>query len=103
MTKRGTFNGQFKAKTVLPLVNGEKTSGELCRENEIKPQLLYQWRDQLLADAHLMFERSAVQERVEEHIAELERKVGRLTTELTVAKKASTLLSTRRNRELPRA
>lgn len=101
MTKRRMFNGQFKAKTVLALVSGEKTSGELCRENEIKPQLLYQWRDQLLSDAHLVFERSAVQESAEEQIAELERKVGRLTMELDVAKKASTLLSTSRNGRLP--
>jgi len=101
MTKRRMFNGQFKAKTVLALVSGEKTSGELCRENESKPQLLYQWRDQLLSDAHLVFERSAVQESAEEQIAELERKVGRLTMELDVAKKASTLLNTSRNGRLP--
>jgi len=35
MTKRRMFNGQFKAKTVLALVSGEKTSGELRRENEM--------------------------------------------------------------------
>jgi hypothetical protein len=55
----------------------------------------------LLSDAHLVFERSAVQESAEEQIAELERKVGRLTMELDVAKKASTLLSTSRNGKLP--
>lgn len=87
MTKRRTFSAQFKAMTVLALVSGEKTSGELCRENEIKPQSFYQWRDQLLSDAHLAFEHSAVQESVEGQIAELERKVGRLTMELDVAKK----------------
>ena len=91
MTKRRMFNGQFKAKAVLALVSGEKTSGELCRENEIKPQLLYQWRDQLLSGAHLVFERSAMQESAEEQIAELERTVGRLTMELGVVTAAPCL------------
>lgn len=101
MTKRRIFDGQFKATVVLAPLSGEKTSAELCREHEVKSQLLYQWREQFLSDAHLVFERSTAPANAEEQIADLERKVGRLTMELDVAKKASTRLGTSRNGRLP--
>jgi transposase-like protein len=43
MRKRRKFSADFKAKVVLQLIAGEKTSAELCREHQISAQQLGNW------------------------------------------------------------
>ena len=40
--KRRAFPAALKAEVVLPLLCGAKTQAELCREQELSPQLLLQ-------------------------------------------------------------
>ena len=93
MTKKHrTYSPEFKAHAVLAVISGSKTAAELCREQQIKPDLLSKWKAAFLANATQVFERDNGIDPQQARIAELERLVGRLTLELEVAKKASTLL-----------
>ena len=93
MTKKHrTYSPEFKAQAVLAVISGSKTAAELCREQQIKPDLLSKWKAAFLANVTQVFERDNGIDPQQARIAELERLVGRLTLELEVAKKASTLL-----------
>ena len=91
------FTGQFKFDVVMQLLEGEKSITELCREHQLKDSLVYRWRDELLARGPQVYDSPsdgvAAAEQV--RIAELERMLGRLTMELEMAKKASSLLASR--------
>jgi transposase-like protein len=93
MTKRHrTFSPEFKAQAVLAVLSGTKTAAELCRAHQIKPDLFSKWKAAFLENAAKVFERESAVDPQQARMAELERLVGRLTLELDVAKKASTLL-----------
>ena len=98
MAQRRRFTGEFKAQVVLELLSGAKSAAELCREHQLSPQLLGQWKSELLARAPQIFEQEQARSVDQERIAELERLVGRLTMQLEIAKKASTLLGAQPNR-----
>src|SRR5690349_17145400 len=67
-------------------------------EHQLSPQLLGQWKSELLARAPQIFEQDQARSGEQERIAELERLVGRLTMQLEIAKKASTLLGAQPSR-----
>ena len=92
MPRGRTFTAQFKAQVVLEVLSGVKTSAEVCRQYQIHPNLFYKWRTTLLEGAPLIFSQEEQRSVEQERIAELERMLGRLTMELEVAKKASSLL-----------
>lgn len=91
------FTGQFKFDVVMQLLKGEKTITELCREHQLKDSLVYRWRDELLARGPQVYEGAAGNSATADQarIAELERMLGRMTMELEMAKKASSLLNSR--------
>jgi transposase-like protein len=102
MTKKHrTFSPEFKAQAVLAVLSGGKTAAEICREHQIKPDLFSKWKAAFLANAAKVFERETTVDPQQARIAELERMVGRLTLELEVAKKASTLLRPPASRDEP--
>ncbi len=98
MGKRRHFTPEFKTQVVLEVLSGEKTLPEACREYNLSPQLLGQWRRHFLAHAVEVFQPDKGQEEARARIAELERLVGRLTLELEVAKKAWHISTSRRGR-----
>jgi transposase len=97
MGKRRTFTPDFKLEAVLDLLRGEKTVAEICRERDITESLLYQWRDAFFERAPAVFadQRSNGNgsDPQAERIAEWERRVGKLTMEIEVLKKAHSLLT----------
>jgi transposase-like protein len=96
MAMHRRFTPEFKVRVVLEIVSGAKRPAEVCREYRLKDSLLCTWRRTFAESAVRAFQgpdRSGEQARV----AELERMVGRLTLENDVLKKASTLLSLRRD------
>jgi transposase len=95
MTARRMFTPAFKARVVLEELTGIKSAAEICREHQLRPQLLSHWKVQLLERAPELFGTMPAGSDVQERIGELERMVGRLTLELEVAKKASQLVSSR--------
>lgn len=101
MSKRRTYTPEFKAQVVLEELTGVKDKAEICREYRLRPQVFSRWREEFLERAPEIFATEPGHGDEQERIAELEQMVGRLTMELEVAKKASsilTFLSTRNGR-----
>jgi transposase len=98
MAQRRRFTGEFKAQVVLELLSGVKSAAELCRQHQLSPQLLAQWKSELLERAPQVFEQDQARSADQVHIAELERLVGQLTMQLEIAKKASALLNAQQSR-----
>jgi transposase-like protein len=93
MVHRRKFTPEFKAEAVLELLSVAKSSAELCREHQIAPSVLADWKAIFLGRAASVFESS---EPCNGHdatrIAELERLVGRLALENDILKKATSIL-----------
>jgi len=90
--KRRGFSAKFKADLVLAVLTGEKSQAEVCREHQLSAQQFSNWKRQFLANASQAFEQPQSAEETAQ-IAELERMVGRLTMQLEIAKKASSILT----------
>jgi transposase-like protein len=88
MSQRREFSPQFKVQVVLEALKEDRSQASICREYNISPELLRQWKKLFLERAHLVFT-SASNSKEEARIAELERLVGKLTYELTASKKYS--------------
>jgi transposase len=95
--KRRQYTAEFKAKVVLQVLSGEKTSADICRTHKLNANVLNRWRKEFLEQAPSIFERGESRSEDEQKIAELERLVGQLTIQLEIAKKASSYLSLDKN------
>jgi transposase len=89
---RRNFIAEFKAKVVLEIISGSKSAAEVCREYNLKPDLVSRWKNQFLENAAQVFENQSEMDPQQVRIQELELLAGRLSLELEVAKKALTLL-----------
>jgi transposase-like protein len=90
MRARRKFEPDFKARVVLELLRGEKTTAQLCREHELGADLIGQWRKVVVERAHELFAEPASEATTElARIGELERLAGQQALELAVLKKAS--------------
>jgi transposase len=90
--RRRSFTPQFKAQVVLEVRSGQRSSSEAARQHKLKPELISRWKEIALEGLESLFQGDDQRSRDLDRIAELERMVGRLTMELEVAKKVSTLL-----------
>lgn len=94
MAKRRNFTPEFKAEVVLEALIGQSSQAELCRKHNISDVQLSKWKRQLLENAATLFEHTDKQTNAsQERIAQLEQLVDKLTLELDIHKKVSTLLS----------
>jgi transposase-like protein len=93
MPRRRTFRPEFKAQVVLEDLTGVKSAAEICREHRLSPQVLSRWKAEFLERAPEIFAIERCRGDEQERLGELERMVGRLTMELAVAKKASSILT----------
>ena len=100
MNKRRTFTAEFKAKAVLAILSGAKSTAEVCREHQVKESVVARWKHQFLERASKVFEKGRPDDTAQARIAELEQMVGKQAMELEIAKKASLYLgrTERRNR-----
>jgi|GEM_PF-965174 len=92
MTKHRSFTSEFKAQVVLEVITGVRSASEACQHYQLKPEMLSRWKAQSLERAATVFEREDQNNPVLVRVAELERLVRRLTLELEVSTKASSLL-----------
>ena len=97
MRTRRQFTAEFKAQRVLEVLSGRKSAAEVCREQQLKPDLLSRWKADFVGHAASVFADDEPSQQAERRIAELERMVGRLAVELEVAKKAALLSVGMRN------
>ena len=92
MRTRRNFSAEFKAKVVLEALSGAKSAAELCREHNLKPDLLSHWKNQFLANASKVFENSIAVDPQQARIEELEKLAGKQSLEIEILKKALTIL-----------
>ncbi len=92
--KRRNFTPEFKAEVVIEALCGQTSQAELCRKYNISDEQLSKWKRQFLENASTLFASSdKLSDADAERIAHLEQLVERLTLELDIHKKVSTLLS----------
>lgn len=87
MKKRRTFSAQFKSQVVLAILQGTQSAAEICREHQLKPQVISGWKATFLARAAEVFSGNREQQVLAARIAELEGLVGRQALELEMLKK----------------
>lgn len=95
MRKRTHYSAEFKTKVVLEILSEEFTVNQISEKYSVSPVMLSRWKKEFLERASEVFKKGpsdAEKELLvkEEHIAELERKVGQLTYEVDWMKKKST-------------
>jgi transposase-like protein len=67
------YTSSYKAKLVLELLREEKSLSQLASENSIHPNQLRQWRDLVVSQMFMLFERRSKEaELIKEHEAERE-------------------------------
>ncbi len=98
MNQRRSFTPQFKTRVVLEVLTKLKSMAQVCREYDLKEQVVTRWKAEFLERASTLFAPDQQRDQDAARIAELERLVGRLTLELEIAKKASQLLDSPRTR-----
>jgi transposase-like protein len=90
---RRNFTAAFKAKVVLEIISGSRSTAEVCREYSLKPDLVSHWKNQFLANAAQAFESGSEETDPQQaRIQELERLAGKQSLEIEILKKALTLL-----------
>ena len=92
MRTRRNFSAEFKAKVVLEALSGAKSAAEICREHNLKPDLLSHWKNQFLANASKVFESGTTVDPQQARIEELEKLAGKQSLEIEILKKALTIL-----------
>ena len=78
---------------MLEVLTKLKTMAQVCRDYDLKEQVVTRWKAEFLERAPTLFAPDQHRDEAQTRIAELERLVGRLTMELEIAKKASQLLT----------
>ena len=89
---RRNFTAEYKAKIVLELISRNKSAAEVCREYNLKADLVSRWRSQFLANAAQVFEDASEIDPQQTRIQELERLAGKQSLEIEILKKTLTLL-----------
>lgn len=82
--KRKQYNPQFKARIALEAIRGEKTIAQLASDHQLHPNLIHNWKKQLLAAAPGIFDSAATSTAVTDNqtqIDELYRQIGQLKVE----------------------
>ena len=92
MAKHRTFTPEFKARIVLEILTEGKSLSQASREHNIKDSVLSRWKKEFIERSPTLFENGASSDARDERIAELERMVGRLATELEMRKKVTNFL-----------
>ena len=96
---RRTFSPKFKSDLVIDAIKGEKDINSIAVENNIKPNLLRNWKNEFLEKAPVVFDTSNEEHYKKKFLAERKekedyaKKVGQLTMQVDwLKKKAAELL-----------
>jgi transposase len=91
---RRKFDAAFKAKVALEAVKNEKTAAQLSSEFGVHPNMITQWKRQLLKGLPSIFSRNGDKDKgdTEACQGELYRQIGQLEVEVDFLKKKSELL-----------
>ena len=87
-TQRNRYSADFKAKLALEVIKGDRTLNEIASGAQVHPNLLMQWKRQLLESLPTVFADKRVKEK-EEKEAQLYQQIGQLKVELDWMKKTT--------------
>jgi len=90
MSKRNSYDKNFKAKIALEALKGERTIAEIASEHGVHPNQITQWKHQLLEGLPEIFERKKSKGPASEDDRErdeLYRQVGKMKIEIDWLKK----------------
>ena len=95
MKTRTTYSADFKAKLALEVIKGNRTLAEIASEAQVHPNLLTQWKRQLLESMPTVFSDKRLKENKEQEALtdQLYQQIGQLKVELDWLKKKSGRLS----------
>ena len=95
MKTRTTYSAEFKAKLALEVIKGNRTLAEIASEAQVHPNLLTQWKRQLLESLPSVFSDKRAKENKEQEVLtdQLYQQIGQLKVELDWLKKKSGRLS----------
>lgn len=82
--KRKQYSPQFKAKVALEAIRSEKTIAQLASDHQLHPNLIHNWKKQLLAAAPGIFESVTASAALTDNQAQLDelyRQIGQLKVE----------------------
>ena len=86
------FTAEFKAQVSLAAISNQMTVSEIVEKYNVSKTMVYQWKDEFLANASKVFESDRATRQQEKQIDNLHRKIGELEMELDFAKRASRAL-----------
>jgi len=91
MAQRRQFTAEFKARLALEVLKEHRTLTEIASENQVHPNLLMQWKRQLLECMPAVFADKRVKENKEQEALaqQLYQQIGQLKVELDWLKKKS--------------
>ena len=93
MSKRRSFDKNFKAKVALEALRGEKTLAEISSQFDVHANMINNWKKQLLENLPDLFEdkrtKSGRKKEEKDNADELYRQIGRLQVENQYLKKKS--------------
>jgi len=93
--RRRRFDRQFKLDAVRMIQDSERSVASIARDLGIHPNVLYKWRDQLLADPDQAFPGKGKLKPEDEELRRLRREVENLKEERDILKKALAVFSRR--------
>ena len=101
MNKRNNHSAEFKTKVVLEVLREEATVNEIAARHGVNPTLVSRWKQEFVKRAAEVFKKGPSEAEKElakeqQHVSELERKVGQLTYEVDWLKKKSDEISKRK-------
>ena len=88
-TQRNRYSADFKAKLALEVIKGNRTLNEIASEATVHPNLLMQWKRQLLESLPTVFADKRVKDNKEQEALtdQLYQQIGQLKVELDFLKK----------------
>jgi transposase-like protein len=91
MKTRTTYSADLKAKLALEVIKGNRTLAEIASEAQVHPNLLAQWKRQLLESLPTVFSDKRAKENKEQEALtdQLYQQIGQLKVELDWLKKKS--------------
>jgi len=90
-TQRNRYSADFKAKLALEVIKGNRTLNEIASEAQVHPNLLMQWKRQLLESLPTVFADKRIKDNKEQEALtdQLYQQIGQLKVELDFLKKKS--------------
>lgn len=83
---RRNFTGKFKFQVAMEAIAGKRPIAEIARDYDVHPNLVGKWKQDLLENGHMLFEKPTADNNPEKKIEQLEKIIGKQTVELELAK-----------------